>query len=278
MTHDQSVAKASAKVAVHEGVKPTAPQMPEKQAERGNRSSSRHPAEGSRANKKPRLGTNNKTKDVSSQVLNDVSTAQKGTSEDTEHQQQLLSRLNSLSPGENNGNTNKHPQSPPRADHTKVKLASSTLAKLSRFSFMGSSEENTGDKTVPATNSSTHKVPANILSEDQENTSTQTRKNTTTDAKATTMQTGNMRTEPSDRQEEAGENATKKRRCFELGSGGPAGLLKGFSLFSSSVIDDEDLDADWNWCSRRRLSCVLTIYVFFLFFFSFKCSVMCFNG
>uniref|UniRef100_A0A672Q3E1 DNA helicase MCM9 n=1 Tax=Sinocyclocheilus grahami TaxID=75366 RepID=A0A672Q3E1_SINGR len=205
---DQSVAKASAKVAVHEGANSTAPQMPETRPESGNRSSSRRPAEGSRANEKPRLGTNNKTKDFSSLVLNDVSTAQKGMSEDTEHQQQLLSRLNSHSPGENNGNTNKHPQSPPRTDHPNVKVASSTLAKLSRFSFTASSEENT-------------------------------------DAKATTMQTGNMRTKPSDRQEEAGENTTKKRRCFELGSGGPAGLLKGFSLFSSSVIDDEDLDADW---------------------------------
>ncbi len=176
MTHaDPSVAKASAKGAVHEGVKPTAPHMPEKQAERGNRSSSHRPAEGSRANKKPRLGTNNKTK-VSSQVLDDVSTAQKGTSEDTEHQQQLLSRLNSLSPGENNGNTNKHPQFPPRTDHTKVKVASSTLAKLSRFSFTDSSEENTGDKTVPATKGSTNKVTENTLSEDQKNTSTQTRK------------------------------------------------------------------------------------------------------
>uniref|UniRef100_A0A672Q3G4 DNA helicase MCM9 n=1 Tax=Sinocyclocheilus grahami TaxID=75366 RepID=A0A672Q3G4_SINGR len=221
---DQSVAKASAKVAVHEGANSTAPQMPETRPESGNRSSSRRPAEGSRANEKPRLGTNNKTKDFSSLVLNDVSTAQKGMSEDTEHQQQLLSRLN---------------------NHPNVKVASSTLAKLSRFSFTASSEENTGDKTVPATNGSTNKVPANPVSEDQENTSTQTRKNITTDAKATTMQTGNMRTKPSDRQEEAGENTTKKRRCFELGSGGPAGLLKGFSLFSSSVIDDEDLDADW---------------------------------
>uniref|UniRef100_A0A8C1XYW7 DNA helicase n=1 Tax=Cyprinus carpio TaxID=7962 RepID=A0A8C1XYW7_CYPCA len=246
ITHaDQSVAKASAKVAVHKGAKPTTSQMPETRAESGNRSSSRHPAEGSRANEKPWLGTYNKTKDISSKVLNDVSTAQEGTSEDIEPQQQLLSRLNSLTPGENNGNTNKHPQSPPRTDHPKVKVASSTLATLSRFSFTGSSEENTGDKTVPATNSSTNKVPANPLSEDQENTSTQTRKNITIDAKVSTMQTGNMRTEPSDRQEEAGENATKKRRCFELGSGGPAGLLKGFSLFSSSVIDDEDLDADW---------------------------------
>ncbi|XP_016353274.1 DNA helicase MCM9-like [Sinocyclocheilus anshuiensis] len=248
MTHaDQSVAKASAKVAVHEVAKPTVPQKPEKRAQRGNQSSSRPPAEGSRATKTLRLGRHNKTKEVSSEVLNDESTAQKGTSEDTEHQQQLLSRLNSLSPGENNGNTNKHPLSPQRTDHPKVKVASSTLAKLSRFSFTGSSEEMTRDKIIPATqmaiNGSTSKVPMNLLSEEQENTSTQTRKNITTDAKTTTMQTGNMRTEPSDRQEDSGENATKKRRCFELDS---AGLLKGFSLFGSSVIDDEDLDADWN--------------------------------
>ncbi|XP_042611876.1 DNA helicase MCM9-like [Cyprinus carpio] len=224
ITHaDQSVVKESAKVAVHEGAKPTTSQMPETRAESGNRSSSHHPAEGSRANEKPWL--------------------RKETSEDIEPQQQLLSRLNSLTPGENNGNTNKHPQSPPRTDHPKVKVASSNSPTLSRFSFTGSSEENTGDKTVPATNSSTNKGPANPLSEDQENTNKAhgPGKNITIDAKVTTMQTGNMRTEPSDRQEEAGENATKKRRCFELGSGGPAGLLKGFSLF----IDDEDLDADW---------------------------------
>ncbi|XP_073672839.1 DNA helicase MCM9 [Garra rufa] len=225
---------------VYKGAKPTSPQMPGKQAETGNQSSSRPPAEGSRANKTPRLGTHNKTKDVSSEVLNDETT---GTSEDTEHQQQLLSRLNSLSPGENNGNTSKHP---PMTDHPKAKVASSTLAKLSRFSFMDSSEEKTGDKTALATqvgiNGSTNKVPTNPLSEGRENTRTQSSKNITTDAKTTTVQTGNVRTE----QEETGENATKKRRCFELGSGGPAGLLQSFSLFSSSVIDDDDLDADWN--------------------------------
>lgn len=254
MSHaDQSVANAnaSAKVAAQEGAKLTAPQMREKQAE--NQSSSLPPAEGSRANKMLRLGTHKKTKDVSLEVLNDESTAQKGTFEDTEHQQLLLSRLNSLSPGENNGNTNKHPQSPPKTDHPKTKVASSTLAKLSRFSFMGSAEEKTEDKTIPAPpearvaiNGSTNKVPTSTLSEDQENTSTQTRKNMITDVKTTTLQTGNTRTEASDRQEEFRENAAKKRRCFELSSGGPTGLLKGFSLFSSSVIDDEDLDADWN--------------------------------
>ncbi|ROL52501.1 DNA helicase MCM9 [Anabarilius grahami] len=255
MSHaDQSVANAntSAKVAVQEGAKLIAPQMREKQAK--NQSSSLPPAEGSRANKTLRLGTHKKTKDVSLEVLNDESTAQKGTFEDTEHQQLLLSRLNSLSPGENNGNTNKHHlQSPPKTDHPKTKVASSTLARLSRFSFMGSAEEKTEDKTIQAPpeaqvaiNGSTNKVSTSTVSEDQENTSTQTRKNMITDVKTTTLQTGNTRTEASDRQEEFRENAAKKRRCFELSSAGPAGLLKGFSLFSSSVIDDEDLDADWN--------------------------------
>ncbi|XP_043074629.1 DNA helicase MCM9 isoform X1 [Puntigrus tetrazona] len=164
------------------------------------------PAEGSRASKKPGLGTNDKTKDVSSQVLN----GQKGTPEDTE---QLLSRL---APG----SVDKHPQSPPRTDHPKAKVASSTLARLSRFSFTG--------KTVPGTD------------EGRENASTQSGDN------RTAVRSANERTENRDGQEEARGNTTKKRRCFELGSGGPAGFLKGLSLFSSSVIDDEDLDADWN--------------------------------
>ncbi|XP_067274786.1 DNA helicase MCM9 [Pseudorasbora parva] len=247
MTHaGQSVANTgiSAKVAVQERAKPTAPQMPENQAK-----SSLPPAEGSRSNKTLRLGTRSKTKDVSSEVLNDESTDQKGPFEDTEHQQQLLQRLSCLSPGEDNGNANKHP---PKTDHPKTKVANSTLAKLSRFSFTGPAEEKTEDKTIPAPpeaqaaiNGSANKGPTSTASEGQENTSTQNRKNIATDVKTATLQTGNMRTEPSDRQEEFRENTTK-RRCFELSSGGPAGLLKGFSMFSSSVIDDEDLDADWN--------------------------------
>lgn len=243
----------SAEVAVQEGAKPSTPQMRDKQAERENQSSSLPPAEGSRANNMLRLGTRNKNKDVSSEVLNDESTAQKGAFEDTEHQQQLLSRLNSLSPGENNGHTNKHPQSLPKTDHPKTKVASSTLDKLSRFSFTGLAEEKTGDETISAPselreaiNGSTNKVATSTVFEDQDITSTQIRKNITTGVKSSALQTGNTRTEPSDRQEEFRENASKKRRCFELSSGGSAGLLKGFSLFSSSVIDDEDLDADWN--------------------------------
>ncbi|KAK7133851.1 hypothetical protein R3I94_015644 [Phoxinus phoxinus] len=253
---DQSVLNSnpSAEVAVQEGAKPSAPQMREKQAERENQSCSLPPAEGSRANNNMlRLGTRNKNKDISSEVLNDESTAQKGTFEDTEHQQQLLPRLNSLSSGENSGNTNKHPQFPPKTDHPKTKVASSTLDKLSRFSFTGLAEEKTGDETIPASpepqeaiNDRTNKVATSTVSKNQENTSTQTRNNITPDVKSSALQTGNTRTEPSDRQEEFRENASKKRRCFELSSGGSAGLLKGLSLFSSSVIDDEDLDADWN--------------------------------
>lgn len=213
---DQSV--ASAQVAVQDGARLTAPQMPEKQA---GRSSSLPPAEGGRAHKTLRLGTH---KHVSSEVLN---AAQKETLEDTEH------LLPTRSPGEKNGNPNKHPQSAPKTDHPKAKVASSTLTKLSRFSFMGSAEEKPGGKTPPQV--AINKVPRSTVSEDQEETST--------DAKTATPQTVNARTGPSDRQEEFRENGAKKRRCFESSS---AGLLRGFSLFSSSVFEDEDLDADWN--------------------------------
>ncbi|XP_077103207.1 DNA helicase MCM9 isoform X1 [Siphateles boraxobius] len=239
---DQSVVNSntSAKVAVQEGPKPSTPQT------RENQSSSLPPAEGSRAKDMLRLGTRHENKDVSSEDLNDESTAQKGTYEDTEHQQL---RLNSISSGENNDNTNKHPQSLPKTDHPKTKVASSTLEKLSRFSFTSSAEEKTGDETIPAppeSHGSTNKMAASTVFEDQDITSTQIRKNITTDVKSGALQTGGTRTGSSDRQEELRENASKKRRCFELSSGGSAGLLKGFSLFSSSVIDDEDLDADWN--------------------------------
>lgn len=202
------------------------PKAPKKQDVKKNKPILRPPAEGSRANKTLGMETHNKPKDVPSQVLNDESSAQKQMFEDKEHPQQLLSRLNVLSPGENDGSSNKQP---PKTDHPMAKVASSTLAKLSRFSFMSSSEEQAGDKTLPtppvAVNGSANVVATG--SGKQENIS--------------------MRRGISDRQEDDGENAGRKRRCFELGSGGSAGLIKGFSLFSSSVLDDEDFDEVWNW-------------------------------
>ncbi|NP_001333089.1 DNA helicase MCM9 isoform X1 [Danio rerio] len=205
------------------------PEAPKKQDVKKNESILCPPAEGSRADKTLRMEMYNTPKDVSSQLLNDDSSAQKQMFEDKEHPQQLLSRLNALSPGENDDGSNKKPL---KTDHPKAKVASSTLAKLSRFSFTGSSEEQAGHKTVQtppvAANGGVNVVATG--SEKQEN-----------------MTNMSMRREISDRQEDDGETAGRKRRCFELGSGGSAGLIKGFSLFSSSVLDDEDFDDVWNW-------------------------------
>ncbi|XP_051954094.1 DNA helicase MCM9-like [Xyrauchen texanus] len=242
--------------------------VPDKeQASKKEKQNSHLPAEGSSATKKLRLGLQNKTKDLSSKVSNEETTAHKGRFEDVEHQQQqLLPRLTHLS-GESNAN--KPQQSSPKPDHTMTKVASSTLAKLSRFSFIASAEEKTGEKPPTpvvakvVVNHTTNKVPTspqveitNAVSTAQtigskKNTTAQTRKNITTDAnedRSTTPQTANTRTESFSRKEEAGQNGMnpEKRRCFQMGSGGSAGLLKCLSLFSSSVLDDEDLDVDWD--------------------------------
>lgn len=235
---------------IHERAEPAVPQMCEKASDERIQSRSHRPAEGSRTKEKLLLGDKNKP-------VSEDSRAKKEKFSETENHQQLPSRPNNVSPGEN-GNTNKRPQSPTKQDHLKTKVASSTLAKLSRFSF----EEKSSDKTTTAppeaktagentatrareeivnkrTNSSAH------ITGSQKNTTLQTKKNITSEAteiKTITPQTGVTRTETN------GQTAGNpmKRTCFELGSGGPAGLLSGLSLFSSSVLDDDDLDVEWN--------------------------------
>ncbi|XP_036406174.1 DNA helicase MCM9 [Megalops cyprinoides] len=44
----------------------------------------------------------------------------------------------------------------------------------------------------------------------------------------------------------------RKRKCFELGTGGSKVVLPGQSLFSSSVLDDGELDIDWDEESKKR--------------------------
>ncbi|TRY58190.1 hypothetical protein DNTS_017406 [Danionella cerebrum] len=201
------------------------PKSPEKLAEKD---SENLPAEGSRANKT--LSLNNKSKAVFSQVLND----EKEKLKDNEPQQQLFSRLNNQQPGENDGEANKHP---PATDlgHPRRKVASSTLAKLSKYSFTGSSEEKTAEEITPA--------PAVETDLCRKSPSSQSRKSTSSEVKLTTAQAEDERMEVSDGQKEHGRNGESKRRCFEFSSGG---LLKGLSLFSASVLEDDDLDADWN--------------------------------
>ncbi|KAI1897496.1 hypothetical protein AGOR_G00083870 [Albula goreensis] len=93
-------------------------------------------------------------------------------------------------------------------------VCSSTLAKFSRFSFTASS-----DKTS-----------------EQPEVSVCERTNPGT----SDLASGH-----------AGSNP-RKRKCFEFGSVGSKGILLGQSLFSSSVIDDSDLNVDWEEeCSKR---------------------------
>ncbi|KAG9347498.1 hypothetical protein JZ751_005065 [Albula glossodonta] len=93
-------------------------------------------------------------------------------------------------------------------------VCSSTLAKFSRFSFTASSDK-------------TSELPEVSVCE-------------RTNPGTSDLASGH-----------AGSNP-RKRKCFEFGSVGSKGILLGQSLFSSSVIDDSDLNVDWEEeCSKR---------------------------
>nr|XP_055042801.1 DNA helicase MCM9 [Misgurnus anguillicaudatus] len=244
---------------------PTVSRLQEKEPVDGNQSSPHWPAEGSNSKEKLVMGNKNKNKDPS-EVSSEDTRAKNGNFREIEHKQQMPPRTNRLSPGESSDNINKQPPSLTKQDQPKV--ASSTLAKLSRFSFIASTEEKSGDETTPVPpkaktfiSTSTNNTPTNVREEiadstaqinrSQNNTTLKTRKNITAEEpKTITPQTGYIRTETSGIREAARQNAENpmKRRCFELGSKGPAGLFTGHSLFSSSVIDDDDddLDVEWN--------------------------------
>ncbi|KAI7800133.1 putative DNA helicase MCM9, partial [Triplophysa rosa] len=249
---------------IHERTEPAVPPMLKKETDERIQSGPRRPAEGSSSKEKPLLGDENKPKDLSSEVSSKDSRAKKRT----ENHRQLLARANSFSPGENSDTNSNRPQSPTEQVHPNIKVASSTLAKLSRFSFIALAEEKPGDETTPtpplaktvistSANNTTTSAREEIVNKrtstlahitgSQKNTTLQTKKNAT-EIRTITPQTGNARTETSSVHKAAEQTAGNpmKRRCFELGSRGPAGLLTGHSLFSSSVLDDDDLDVDWN--------------------------------
>ncbi|XP_056619591.1 DNA helicase MCM9 isoform X1 [Triplophysa dalaica] len=251
---------------IQERTEPVVPQMREEKRDERIQSCLRQPAEGSSRKEKNLLGDKNKPEDHSSEVSSKDSRAKKGRSGETENHKQLLLRTNSFSPGENNDTySNNRPQSPTKQDHPKPKVASSTLVKLSRFSFTASAEEKPSDKTAPtpteaqtAMSTSANNTTTNAREEVNKRTSslahiTGSQKSVTAEAteiRTITPQTGNTRTETSSIHKEAEQTAGNpmKRRCFDLGSRGPAGLLSGHSLFSSSALDDDDddLDVEWN--------------------------------
>ncbi|KAG7460988.1 hypothetical protein MATL_G00204800 [Megalops atlanticus] len=103
---------------------------------------------------------------------------------------------------------------PVQPDSSKTQVSSSTLAKLSHFPFTAASD----------------KQPEASACEGA-------------DAKA------GQGHDPAAGQ--AGTNP-RKRKCFEFGSGGSKMVLPGQSLFSSSVLDDGELDIDWDEESKKR--------------------------
>ncbi|CAB1340320.1 unnamed protein product [Coregonus sp. 'balchen'] len=175
------------------------------------------PAEGSSAAKKLRLRVQSEENDFPTEVPCDLRAEGGGGGGGGNHgaeqkRQQLLSRPS----GKNRttSTTRTEPPPPPlQPDHPKPTVAASTLAKLSRFSFT-----TTKDQEV--------KTPK-------------------------TTPTSGAQTVNSKVQTPAGDSAgnPKKRKCFELGSKGP---FSGFSMFSSSIFDYDDLDVDWDEESGKK--------------------------
>ena len=117
-----------------------------------------------------------------------------------QRRRQLLQRLSLSTAG----------AQPPQPQTPRATVASSTLAKLSHFSFADSSEERPGKPEATAR-----------------------------------LETG----QGHDLAPGHDGNNPRKRKCFEFGS---KSILPGQSLFSSSLIDEGELDVDWEEESSKR--------------------------
>ncbi|XP_036438592.1 DNA helicase MCM9 [Colossoma macropomum] len=226
----------------------------------------KQPAEGSSASKKLRQRVEAEVRELPSEELH----KERG-SENVEHKrQQLLQKLSSVASGEPKSASDKPPVALQGTRHPKtLKVASAALAKLSRFSFV-STEEKTVEKTTTApgqpqplpvskddvmekASSTVESAQTRTVEEtrEQRNANPQMLMNPTTESGA---KTSRRKPEWSGGVQGDGEQSVnpKKRKCFELGTAGHTGLLSGFSFFSSSIIDDEALDVDWEEESSKR--------------------------
>ncbi|XP_030628078.1 DNA helicase MCM9 [Chanos chanos] len=175
--------------------------------------------------------------------------------------QQLLQRLSSLTP-----------VSQPEPDNPTTKVASSTLAKLSRFSFVTSAEEKTRElPAAPSIKTLFTENPGGSAREHATAPTQESMQNHSVEVMQTRT-TGNVQvlmsvitdsdwTAPSkaietgDRQESATAlmGNPKKRKCFEVASGVTAPHFSaGLSLFSPSAADEDALDVDWEEESSKR--------------------------
>lgn len=206
------------------------------------------PAEGSSVCKKLRTR-------VQAEVVGDIPSEKPrerdGTADDAAHKrQQLVRNLSTAPPNQ--------PDSSVRPCQPKTKVASSTLAKLSVFSFVPSPEEKTSQNltTAPTQENNTpvskdDAMPKDASAAESTHTSAVTaeQKSLTNSATEIRQKTGrpHARTETCEEQ----SASSRKRKCYELSS---ARLFSGLSFFSSSIVDDEALDVDWEKESSKKVS------------------------
>ncbi|XP_041721628.2 DNA helicase MCM9 [Coregonus clupeaformis] len=222
------------------------------------------PAEGRSAAKKMRLRVQSEEKEFPTEVSRDLSPEVSGPRAEgggnggdrgtEQKRQQLLSRM---APGVNRTTSTTLTDPPPlQPDHPKPTVAASTLAKLSRFSFITTKYQEV--TTLITTPTSGAQVTTSIeLKAGQQDTGTQAiasiQQRTGMQAKASTEDRTeasvsgdkDFQTFNSKGQNPAGDSAvnSKKRKCFELGS---KGLFSDLSMFSSSNFDEDDLSVDWD--------------------------------
>ncbi|KAF7690512.1 DNA helicase MCM9 [Silurus meridionalis] len=207
---------------------------------------SKQPAEGSSVCKKLRVRVQAEVGEIPS----GKSLERNGTADDTKHKrQQLIHSLNVRPPDEPDSSVQPH----------RTKVAFSTLAKLSTFSFAPSPEEKTCQNlTTASTQQNNTLVSKDVVMEKKDGkekthpiaTSTEQKIQTNPAPGKTCAKTSgpHARAEMCDEQSES----SRKRKCFELNSGRPGGLFSGLSFFGASIVDDEALDVDWDEESRIK--------------------------
>lgn len=224
--------------------------LEKKEKEKKKNQCSEQPAEGSSVCKKLRIRVQAEVREIPS----DKSQERNRTADDAEHKRQLLVHsLCSATPDE--------PDSSVQPHRPKPRVASSTLAKLSTFSFVPSPEENTSQNpTAAPTQKNTTPVSKGSVMEKDASTVESARTRTATveqnSSMNSTTETCPKMSRPHARTEmcEDQSASSSKRKCFELNSARPGGLFSGLSFFGSSFVDDEALDVDWEEESRKKVS------------------------
>lgn len=212
---------------------------------------SEQPAEGSSTCKKLRVRVQAEVREIPA----DKPQESEGTADDTELKRQQLVHSLSSEPSNERVSAVQPPQPKPR-------VASSTLAKLSAFSFVPSPEEKPSQNPTAAPTQENNTTPVSkdgVMEKDgsaaesaHTNTRTTAEKKSSKNSSAQTRQKTSRPHRSTETCEEQSESS-RKRKCFESNSARPGGLFSGLSFFSSSIVDDEALDVDWEEESRKKV-------------------------